>query len=114
MMSLYVRTFLWPCQYNSYGAPKLLLSGELAPLDLPPLLLLLGLRLHLLHVHRVRLPSPHEQVVVADAEVEDQLVHPQLLGVKREVGVAPVDRLDRELLVVETDVPDFWNEKLDE
>lgn len=47
--------------------------------------------------------------MVADAQVKDQLVHPQLLGVEGEVGVAPVHRLDRELLVVETDVPNFWN-----
>ena len=45
--------------------------------------------------------------MVADAEVKDQLVHPKLLRVEREVGVAPIDRLDRELLVVETDVPNF-------
>ena len=63
--------------------------------------------LHLLHVHRVRLPPSHEQVVIADAQVQDQLVHPQLLGVEGEVRVGAIHRLDGKFFVVETYVPDF-------
>ena len=58
-------------------------------------------------LHGVWLPPPHEEVVVADAQVEDQLVHSQFSGVKGEVVAGFVHSLDYELLVVKTYVPDF-------
>lgn len=47
-----------------------------------PGLLFLGLRFHLLHLHRVRLASPHEQVMVTNAEIQDlQNIHNWLVQV---------------------------------
>ncbi len=87
--------------------PQLLLPGQLAPLYLPPVLLLLGLRLHLLHVHGVGLASAHEEVMIADAQVQDELVHAQFARVEGEVGRALLHRLDDKLLVLEGDVSDL-------
>lgn len=50
---------------------QLHLLGELLLFDLASLLLLLGLRLHLLDLHRVGFATPHKQVVIADAQVEN-------------------------------------------
>ena len=52
-------------------------------------------------------PPAHEEVVVADAQVQDELVHAQLLGVEGEVRGGLLDRFDDELLVVEADVADL-------
>ena len=45
--------------------------------------------------------------MVADAQVQDQLVHAKLLGVKGKVGRSFVHCLDDKLLVVEANVSDL-------
>ena len=45
--------------------------------------------------------------MVSDAEVKNQLVHPQLGGVEGKVVAGLVDRLDDELLVVKTYISDL-------
>lgn len=47
--------------------------------------LLLGLRLHLLHLDRVGLSSSHVQLVVAHAQREDALVDAQTIRVEDEI-----------------------------
>lgn len=59
--------------------------GVCVPLHLLLLLLLSGLRLHLLHLDRVRLAAPHVQLVVAHAQLQDALVYAQSRCVKHKV-----------------------------
>ena len=56
-----------------------------APLCLLVVLLLAGLRLHLLHLDGVGLPPPHVQLVVTHAQGQDALVDPQPGSVEHKV-----------------------------
>lgn len=66
-----------------------------------------GLRLHLLDVDGVWLPSPHIQFVVAHAQGQDTFVDADTRREEHEIRCLLIYRLDDEFAIVERDVAYF-------
>lgn len=99
--------------YPTSSPPSLSILPSPAHTDLSPSLLLSRCRLHLLDLYRVGFTPALKQVVVADAQVQNELVHARVLGEKDKVGRCLVGRSNGKFAVVYADVADFGPREAD-